>query len=51
MLKAKCYGQVCKRFVNAGNKSDRISVTFVVEIIDPEDGYMKSLTNFTNFRS
>lgn len=47
VLKAKCKDRVCKRFQNEGSKFKRISLTFGVYTIDPEDGYLKSERNFS----
>lgn len=44
LLKAKCDGRVCERLVNIGNRK---FVTFGVYSIDPEDGVLKSVRNFT----
>lgn len=43
-LKAKCSGRVCERLVN---KFERKFMTFGVYIIDPGDGVLRSIRNFT----
>lgn len=47
VLNAKCDGRICKRLTNKGSKSERKLVTFGVYTIDPEDGVLKSLRNFS----
>ena len=48
VLKAKCDERVCKKLLtDDGRKSKINSLTFAVYTIDPEDGLLKSLRNFT----
>ena len=44
LLKAKCNSQVCQRFVN---KLERKFITFGVHSIDPEEGVLRSVRNFS----
>lgn len=45
LLKAKCNSRVCQRFVN---KLERKFLTFGVHSIDPEEGVLRSVRNFSS---
>ena len=45
LLKAKCNSQACQRFVN---KVERKFLTFGVHSIDPEEGVLRSVRNFSS---
>ena len=47
VLKAKCDERVCEKLLNDGEEFKIKSLTFSVYTIDSEDGYLKSLRNFS----